>query len=148
MRRFGPLGATLAVAALLLLFVTGCARGVNWRFGRFEDAYNDAHQSGKLTFVYFRAWYLVECTAFEDNVLRDPDVLAETDRLVCVPLDFDWDKPLAQRWQVTAVPAFVLLAPSGELLARGQTPVTKAELLADLRASHRPPASGPHETTP
>ena len=133
--------AGLAGITLLLLGLSGCARGVHWRFGTYEDGYNEARHAGKLTFVYFRVWYLVECTNFEDQVLKDPQVLAETDRMVCVPLDFDWDKPLAQRWNLTAIPAFAIVAPSGEILAQRQTPLTKLELLADIRSAREAPST-------
>ena len=153
---FADGGSTRRFRSLLLgcgvlftaLCATGCARGVKWQIGRFEDAYNTARQSGKLTFVYFRAWYLVECTDFEENVLKNPEVLAETDRMVCVPLSYEWDQPLAGRWGLTTVPAYAIVAPTGEALARRQTPLTKDDLLGDLRAARRAPSSATRPAAP
>jgi hypothetical protein len=71
----------------------------------------------------------VECTDFEEKVLKSPDVLAATRELVCVALDFDWDRPLAQRWQLQVVPAFAIVAPNGLILARQQAPITRADVL-------------------
>ena len=121
----------------------GCARGVHWRIGAFEEAHRDAARADRLTLVYFRTWYLVECTEFEERVLRDPAVLADTDRMVCVPLDFDWDRSLAQRWELGAVPAIALVGPHGEVRAKHAGPLTKTELLnlvETARASVEPSA--------
>ncbi len=108
----------------------GCARGVHWRIGTFEEAHREAQRTDQLTLVYFRSWYLVECTEFEERVLRDPAVLAESDRMVCVPLDFDWDRRLAERWELEDVPAVAVVGPHGEVLAKHGGPLTKTELLA------------------
>lgn len=104
-----------------------------WELRKFEDAHELARQQGKLTFVYFRSWYLVDCTNFEENVLKTPQVLLQTRGLVCVPLDFDWDQPLAQKWGLTQVPAFALVSPSGEILVRQQTPITREDFLSAIR---------------
>jgi hypothetical protein len=108
---------------------------VRWQFGTFEDVHPIARAEGKVTFVYFRNWYVVECTDFEEQILKDPEVLRETRGMVCVPLRYDWDAPLAARWGLNKVPAYTLVAPSGKVLARRQEPITKGELLADIRAA-------------
>lgn len=88
-----------------------------------------------MTFVYFRSWYLRECTDFEENILKSPDVLAESRKLVCVPLDYDWDRDLARDWGLDAVPAYVLVSPSGEVLSKAQHPIAPQQLLQDIRAA-------------
>ena len=135
----GPVAGGLArpllsvALGLLLLAAGGCHPGVAWEFRSFEDAHELAQKRGRLTFVYFRSWYLVDCTNFEENVLRVPEVLLQTRGMVCVPLDFDWDQPLAQRWGLTKVPAFTLVGPDGDVLIRKQAPITREELLAAFR---------------
>ena len=133
-------GWTLLAAVAVLL--TGCNGGVHWEGPTFPDAQARARRANKLTFVYFRSWYLVECTDFEEKVLKDPQVLAETRDLVCVALDFDWDQPLALKWQLKVAPAFAVVAPSGKVLARQQAPVTRADLLRDIRAARETFAAG------
>jgi hypothetical protein len=129
-----PAGAgTLLLLATLLL--TGCNSGIRWEGPTYQDAQATARRGHKLIFVYFRSWYLVECTEFEEKLLKDPEVLAETRGMVCVALDFDWDQPLAQQWRLKAVPAFAILAPGGELLARQQAPITREDLLRAIRAA-------------
>jgi hypothetical protein len=116
-----------------MLALTGCHPSVAWELCSFEDAHEIGRKSGKLTFVYFRSWYLVDCTNFEEQILRTPEVLFQTRGMVCVPLDFDWDQALAHDWGLTKVPAFALVAPNGEVLVRRETPITREELLAAIR---------------
>lgn len=131
--------------ALLSVALSGCARGVRWNFGTFEDVHAQARVSDKLTFVYFRNWYMVECTEFEEQILKDPEVLAETDKFVCVPLSFDRDQQLAKRWGLAEPPAFVIVTPEGRVLHSADAPITKAELHAALRAAQASfsPATAP-----
>lgn len=138
-----PLWLGLGLLLMALAGVTGCDHGVQWELRSFEDAQDLARKSGKLTFVYFRSWYLVDCTNFEENVLKNPEVLLLTRGMVCVPLDFDWDQPLAHQWNLQRVPAFAIIAPSGDVLARQQAPLT----LKDLLAAFHQATSGVASTT-
>jgi len=118
-----------------VLAVGGCSNGVRWKIGTYRDAHELAERENKLTFAYLRNWYSVECTNFEEHVLKDPAVLAETQTMICVPLEADYDRQLTKAWELTTVPAFVIVAPDGRVLARGQTPITRDELLAAIRAA-------------
>lgn len=120
---------------LLALISGGCAAGVQWEIGPYADMQRRAAAADKLTFIYFRSWYLVECTQFEENVLKDPEVLAELRSVVAVPLDFDYDQPLAQQWGIDDRPAYVIVSPDRTVLSRNQIPITKQELLEDLRGA-------------
>jgi hypothetical protein len=143
-----------ALALLVAIGLVGCNGGIHWQGPTFADGQALARRSNKLTFVYFRSWYLVECTDFEEKILKDPEVLAETRGLVCVVLDFDWDRPLAQQWHLKTVPAFAMVAPSGELLGAQCAPITREELLRVIRSakeklgSHTQPAAPPSKNPP
>ncbi|MEW6249082.1 MAG: hypothetical protein AB1716_00420 [Planctomycetota bacterium] len=123
------------ILAGLLALMGGCNHGVRWEFGRYEDVQRIGRGEGKLTFVYFRSAFSVESTDFEDRVLKDPEVLAETNAMVCVPLEIMWDEPLAHRWQLTKVPAYAIVSPDGDVLARRQNPISRDDLLKDMRAT-------------
>jgi hypothetical protein len=129
-------------ALLVALGLAGCNGGIHWQGPTFTDAYGTARRAHKLTFVYFRSWYLVECTDFEEKVLKNPEVLAETRDMVCCVLDFDWDRPLAQQWRLKSGPAFAIVAPGGELLARQAAPITREELLRAVRSAKATFAAG------
>jgi len=137
-RPVAPPAAIMGVrgwAVVLPAVMAGCGGGIHWQGPTFPEARARACRTNQLTFVYFRSWYLVECTDFEERVLKDPAVLSETRDMVCVALDFDWDRPLAQQWELNAVPAFAIVAPNGEVLCRRQAPITRDELLAALRSA-------------
>jgi len=150
----------VAVAAL-----AGCGEGIywpgvtsiRWHGPTYPEAHAVARKADKLTFVYFRNWYRKECTDFEEHVLRDWEVVAETRALICVMLDFDWDRPLADRWGIKAAPAFVITSPDDEVLARQDPPITKQDVLGAIRSAREkraskvpkpsgPPRSGRDET--
>jgi hypothetical protein len=95
----------------------------------FDPVYAKSRAENKLTFVYFRNWYATGCTEFEENVLKQPPVLHATTDLACVPLDFDWDRPLAERWGIRQTPAFVIVDPEGRVLARGEGDISLETLL-------------------
>ena len=128
-------GALRGLLLLSLLACVGCARGVRWELDSLPNVQVRARAEDKPVFAYFRCWYLVACTQFEEQVLLDPEVLAQTDLMICVPLNFDYDKPLADKWRLGAAPAYVILAPDGRLLARDQAPITRDDMLAGFRAA-------------
>jgi hypothetical protein len=134
--------------ALLALTAAGCASGgVDWELGRYADGHAKAVAADKLTFVYFRTWYRPACTQFEENVLMHPDVLAATRSMVCIPLDFEYDRKLAEQWGIAEVPGYVIVDPRGRVLARGEPPITVEDLLAAMRSA-REKAQGTTQAAP
>jgi hypothetical protein len=133
-RRAFALAARATLFFLLLSLVAGCGgSGVRWRVGLYRDNYDYAQREQKLSLVYFRNWYSVDCTNFEERVLKDPEVVAETRDMVCTLLEYGWYKDFAGKWGLTEVPAFAIVSPDGEVIARGQGAITRAELLDALR---------------
>jgi hypothetical protein len=120
---------------MLAAGLIGCQPGVRWRLGPFADGHAVARSENRLAFTYFRNWYSVECTRFEEDILKHPDVLAATAEFVCIPLEYDIDRALAQRWGISDVPAFVIVDPSGSVVARGGGPFTVAGVLATLQGA-------------
>ena len=130
----------VATGLLLCVLVvgSGCQPGVQWRLGPYEDARVQAQTQRQLNFVYFRTWYSVECTRFEEDVLKQPRVLEALKGMVSVPLEYDVDRDLAQRWSLTQVPAFAIVDPARNVLASGQGVVSADVLLAAIdRAKQR-----------
>lgn len=141
--RSAALRASACGAAVFFLCVlTGCSEGVAWRLGRFEDVFPQARDSGKPAFVYFRNWYSVECTRFEENVLKQPAILAESAAFFCIPLDFDYDRSWAERWGVRRSPAYVILDRDQHVLGRGEGEIGAEELLAAMQAAKAGAAKG------
>ncbi len=130
--------ATRAAGFLLLGSLAGCRPGLPWRLTTFEAAHKEAQAQNRLTFVYFRAWYLVDSTRFEDDVLSDPAVRTALSDFVCVPLSYDVDRNLAGRWGLRDLPAYAIVDPAGVPVESAAGPITLRDLLAAIdRARQR-----------
>jgi hypothetical protein len=130
--------APLMALSLLMLCATGCAPSINWQVGWYHDIHPQAAAAEKLTFVYFKSYFVPECTPFEEEQLKNPDVLNELnadDEIVCIPLTDHWNAELIAAWRIERLPAYVIVAPEGDVLARNSWPITLEEVLADIRSS-------------
>lgn len=130
------LAGYLAMCAAGALFV-GCSPGIQWRDYAYDPERIAARRNNQLTFVYFRQWSSVECTDFEEKVLRDPRVLQATTGLYCVALEFAWDEKLARTWGLSAPPAVAIVDPQERVLASIQGPVSADELLKRLEQARQ-----------
>ncbi len=143
--------ALLMLAIVGAVSAVGCAPGVSWRRFSYDEGYQLAQKEARPIFVYFRAWWLVECTQFEDTVLKDPAVVNQTSDMVCVMLNYGYepDKKLAESWGISRSPAFAVVSPTGELLGKGEGMLTPDSVALMLRGAkekyvmRRPPAAAP-----
>lgn len=119
----------------LLLGLGGCTPGILWRNYTYEPVHADAVRDRKPLFVYFRHWASVDCTKFEEQVLKDPRVREATAAFYCVPLQIDWDHVLAERWGIPDPPGVVLLAPDERVLARLSGAISIDQLLNAMNAA-------------
>lgn len=129
----------------------GCAPQMQWRGFAFEPVYTESRRQSKLTLVFLRNWYSIECTEFEEQVLSDPDVIAAARMINCVKVEESTpvDSALALAWGVDVTPGVVIIAPDGKVLAALQGEITKTELLkaiADAERAHPGPARPPAKT--
>lgn len=125
------------VVWVVSLLLSGCTPGIHWRLGPYQDAYLNARAQNRLTFAYFRNWYSVECTNFEENVLKQPAVLDATADMICVPLEYNIDRSLAQGWGIEKVPAFAIVDPAGMVYESGSGEITLDGLLAMLEQARQ-----------
>jgi hypothetical protein len=117
------------------LSLTGCQEGIHWQALWYPDAQARSRSQNTLMFIYFFEWGSVDCTHFDQDVLSKPEVLAETRDMFCVPLVSHWDAPLMAQFGLDRIPAFAVVAPDGQLLARGQGPVALNDLLSAIRGA-------------
>jgi hypothetical protein len=131
------------VLGVLAPCLAACSPGVQWRGYTFDPVHTAARRDGKLTFVYFRHWAVIACTEFEENVLKQPAVLEALQPagpLYATALDFQWDRPLADRWGIEAPPAVVILDAEQRVLARLAGKITVGQLLEAIEAARSRPA--------
>lgn len=112
---------------------TGCAPGIEWRDFKYEPVREIAQRDQRPIFVYFRHWAAVACTKFEDEVLKDPAILAESRKFHCVPLAFDWDRELAEKFGVREIPGVAIVDPNGRVITRLQGTISRDDLLKEMR---------------
>lgn len=158
-----PLRGTrfIFVSVLGLVFVqsVGCAPSIRWKAFTYEPGAAGSSSSARPELVYFRAWYSVECTRFEDNVLRNPTAVEAVQDFDCYMVEYDWHEKVAQTWGVREVPGFVILSPDGFVMAKRSGPISLDEFLESVRMTRqvmtepapRPPTSrdrSPGETPP
>ncbi len=129
------------IAALVLLgtavVLTGCHGQQRWEYANYPEVQRRAAAEGKLTLVYFKSWYRIESTRFEEDVLEDPAVRDALDGMARVMLDRDYDQELAQRWGLTKVPSYAIISPEGDVLVRDQAPITRDALLKGIRKARQ-----------
>ncbi len=142
--RVGKLAVLMAAA----LGAAGCQEGIHWQVLWYPDAQARSRAQNKLMFIYFFEWGSVDCTHFDQGVLSKPEVLAVTRDMFCVPLVSHWDAPLMTQFGLDRIPAFAVVAPDGQLLTRGQGPVTLDELLNAIRSAQAKFAATSQNTTP
>jgi hypothetical protein len=119
---------------LVLIAAAGCQQGIAWHDYDYPRVLADSRANNKLTFVYFRDFASVECTQFEDGILATPQARSAIGTLYAVPLQWNTlvDAPLAQRWQIKTVPAYVIVDPRERVLARRSGKMTLEQLLTDI----------------
>ena len=129
----------IAVAGVLMIVVgacsLGCSPGIKWRGATYDSVHADSVRNHKLTLVYFRSWAKVECTDFEENVLKAPEVreaLSPDGHFYCVPLDSHWDRSLAEQFGVDEPPTVVIVDDDGRVLSRLTGKITVKALLDAL----------------
>ena len=145
--------ARVLAACAALVAAAGCSPGIQWRDFKYEPVQEAAARDKKLIFVYFRHWAAVNCTNFEDQVLKDEAVLAESRNFYCVPLAFDWDRPLADQFGIREIPGVAIVDPQGRVLTRLQGTITRDELIKEMARARsdyaaRPAAPPPPKVIP
>jgi len=121
MRAMGyPLCRTLAVIAVLM--IVPCCRPeppppIAWQ-ASLPLAFEAARQQGKPVFLYVSAAWCSICRRVERDSFGDPEVVSSLGRFVPVMVDIDQYPWVGRRYDVAAVPAFLVLDSRGRVLGR------------------------------
>lgn len=112
---------------------------MQWRGFAYEPVFMESRRDAKLTLVFLRNWYSVECTEFEEQVLGDPQVIAATRGLYCVKVEESTpvDRALALAWGIDATPAIVIVTPDSKVLVRMQGATMTVDDVLDAIAEAR-----------
>ncbi|MBL7646945.1 MAG: DUF255 domain-containing protein [Candidatus Hydrogenedentes bacterium] len=111
---------TMAALAMLVL-ATACrpepGPPIPWR-DSLPLALEAARREEKPVFLYVTAAWCNICRRVERDSFGDPNLASALESLVPVKVDIDQFPWVGQRYDVAAVPAFVILDPRGRVLSR------------------------------
>ena len=84
---------------LLLLVQIGSAQQVEWN-KNFKEASQKARETGKPMLIDFWATWCKPCKMMETSFWPREEVVAASQKFVCVKLDLDSERDLARRYGV------------------------------------------------
>jgi thiol:disulfide interchange protein len=138
-----------AVALLVLYRIVGflpherVPTAVTFRTS-WEQAAREARDSGKVVFADFYADWCSPCRAMDKRVFSQKEFAAALEPLA-IPLRVDTDtqegSALAARYKVEYIPTYIVLAPDGQVLARGGGEISAEKLLDLVRRGTQKAAS-------
>lgn len=134
-----PYGRTAAMVALLIL-TASCRREsptpIPWQ-PSLPLALESARQQGRPLFLYVTAAWCNICRRVEQDSFGDPDTVAALDGFVPVMIDIDQYPWVGERYEVAAVPAFLVLDSRGRVLRRALGFQSPAEIRGLLQVARR-----------
>ena len=94
---------------------TAPAAGIVWH-KNFKEARELAKQSGKPMLIDFAADWCKPCKEMERRFWPQPQIIALSEKFVCVALNFDAGGPEVSRYKVDRIPAVAVTDPWGNFI--------------------------------
>lgn len=87
--------------------------GIIWQ-SDYEQALADAKEQNKPVLLVFHADWCGPCRMMKEDTYTDPTVIASAEPFVRVYIDTDKQSDVAQSYNITGIPAYRVLSPTGE----------------------------------
>jgi thiol-disulfide isomerase/thioredoxin len=91
---------------------------IAWTEKGYEAALAEAKASGKPVFLDFYADWCQPCRRMAREVFSQDEVAQAAKAFLCVSLDYDKQREIAERWGIKQIPAMLFLNPDGTLRDR------------------------------
>ncbi len=113
----------IAIALIVLgTTVAGWAQEVDWQMD-LDAAKTSAARQGKLVLIHFSADWCRPCQHLETFVFTSPKLITAIDeRVIPVHIDTDLHPELVKQYNVTQIPTDVVIAPTGRVVQKRQSP--------------------------
>ena len=91
---------------------------IPWTDKSYEAALAEAKTSGKPVFLDFYADWCQPCRRMTKEVFSKDEVAQAASAFICVSLDYDKQREIAERWGIKQIPAMLFLNADGSLRDR------------------------------
>ncbi len=121
---------------VLVLSAMSASAQITFQKGSPQVLKHRAEEEGKLIFMDMSASWCGPCRALEQNVFSDKEVGEFMDsNFICVKMDVDTEQGqiLAAEYDVSSIPAMLILDSQMNLLGRTVGYRDKSQFLADMR---------------
>lgn len=120
---FAMIRQGIAIALIVLgTTVAGWAQEVDWQMD-LDAAKTSAARQGKLVLIHFSADWCRPCQHLETFVFTSPKLItAINERVIPVHIDTDLHPELVKQYNVTQIPTDVVIAPTGRVVQKRQSP--------------------------
>lgn len=106
------------------------AQEITFLEGEYDEALKQAKQEGKPVFIDFYATWCGPCKVLAQTVFTDPEIKAYYDgHFVCLRVDVDKEKKLANKYEIMSMPTLVFLNSKGKEVKRFSGLVHKKHFL-------------------
>ncbi len=113
------------------------ARGIEWR-PNLSAAHSEARSSNRLLWLQFTGPWCHFCQLMDRQTFVQPRVVGHArDSFVPVKLQSDDHEELIARFEISGLPATVIVSPSGELIAKHEGYVDGETFVSFLEAAER-----------
>lgn len=107
------------------------AQEITFFEGKYDEALKQAQEEGKPVFIDFYATWCGPCKELARTVFTDPEIKAYYDgHFVCVRVDVDKEKKLADKYKIMSMPTLVFLNSKGKEIKRFSGLVHKKHFLS------------------
>jgi thiol:disulfide interchange protein len=122
-RRWLWLALLLGIAVVVVVWdhirpgTASSDQGIVWR-SDYAQALAQAGQENKPVLLAFHAEWCGPCQEMKRTTYHDPQVIKVVEPFVRVMIDVDKEAAIAQQYEVSGIPTYVILAPDGAVKAR------------------------------